>query len=112
MPCVPSLLCPLRSRGVRVASPPAATLHNRGGSACPPAARGVTLHVAGARAQRRRLRAPLLRLGDREPWDMVCPPGSAMPPPAGNFGGAVCGLHPEQEGKGGEKNCLPITVKS
>lgn len=50
VPCVPSLLCPLRSRGSRVASPPAATLHNRGGDACPAAARGVTLHVARARA--------------------------------------------------------------
>lgn len=50
VPGVPSLLCPLRSRGVRVASPPAAALHNRGDGACPAAARGVTLHVAGTRA--------------------------------------------------------------
>lgn len=50
VPGVPSLLCPLRCRGVRVASPPAAELHNRGDGACPAAARGVTLHVAQTRA--------------------------------------------------------------
>lgn len=60
----PSLPCPLQSRGSRVASPPAATLHNCGGDACPAAARGVTLHVATARAT-----GP--------------PPASPSPPPVG-----------------------------
>lgn len=79
VPCVPSLLCPLRSRGSRVASPPGATLHNRGGGACPAAARGVTLHVAGLGPQRRRLRSPLHWPGDRDP---VCLAGSAVSRPA------------------------------
>lgn len=64
---VPSPLCPLRSRGVRVASPPAAAaLHNRGGGARPAAARGVTLHVARARPRCRGPRPPARRSG-RDP---------------------------------------------
>lgn len=58
VPGVPSLLCPLQSRGARVASPPAAALHNRGGGACPAAAQGVTLHVAGAQVAAPRTASP------------------------------------------------------
>lgn len=89
-----SLPCPPQSRGSRVASPSAATLHNCGGDACPAAAPGVTLHVAGARPQGRRLRAPHPR-----GRDAACPPGWATAPPARSWGGAVGGLRPERKGR-------------
>lgn len=113
VPGVPSLLCPLRSRGVRVASPPAAALHNRGDDACPAAARGVTLHVAGAQARSWALCAH---------FQAVTPAHRAagllgIPLLTRNLGGAVGGLfriggkRRKNEGKTKQKSS-PITVKS
>lgn len=112
MPCVPSLPCPPWSRGSRVASPPAATLHNCGGDACPAAARGVTLHVARARATGPPHASPSAPPVGPRPWGRGVPAGWAISLPAGNLGGALGGLHPEREGRETRKNYLSITLKS
>lgn len=67
VPCVSSLLCPHWSRGARVPSPWAATLHNRGSGACPAAARGVTLHLAWAWAAELLTERPSALAGDQDP---------------------------------------------
>ena len=74
----------------------AATLHNRSDRACPAAARGVTLHVAGARAAALPTASPSALAGEPRPPGCGVPARVSYLPPAGDFGGAMCGLRSEE----------------
>lgn len=93
---------PPPEQGVRVASPPAAALHNRGGDACPAAAGAGRFTWPGLGPPRRCLRRPAHGPGT-ETGVAARPAG----PP-----GAACGRRAEQEGPRGASSVAVAARRS